>query len=228
MKTTRHRPVRAFWQRAKAYLTAAIKALNANTLTAVATFVLAVATIVLAVATCSLVRISENTDVTLRETLVAANRAWVTPTSAFIEAPVAGKTLAFHVRYGNSGKEPATGFVAQEDSDVVDAPAPQALPQVSLYMILPKNKLQNVCARTHAATDGGVVYPAREDYTFTAITERPITPEIQSGSKLIVVHGCFAYQTFHHERKSEYCFIFLNAAHGDTQGTHCPFGNTAD
>jgi hypothetical protein len=45
---------------------------------------------------------------------------------------------------------------------------------------------------------------------------------------LIFVHGCFAYQTFQRERKSEYCFIFLNTAHGDLEGVDCPFGNTAD
>jgi hypothetical protein len=212
MKTAHHRPARAFWQRGKAFLTAAIECLNG------------INGLLVFAATLLLAFIAWRTDRTVRDTLVAANRAWVTPASAFVDAPVIGKTLVFHVRYGNPGKEPATDFVAQEDSDEIDAPAPQA----SLYTILPRNRLQDVCARTHAATEGGVVYPAREDYTFTAITERLITPEIQSGSKLIVVHGCFAYQTFHRERKSEYCFIFLNAAHGDMQGVHCPFGNTAD
>jgi hypothetical protein len=228
MKTAHHRRARVFWPRAKAFLTAAIETLNANhaVLTAIATMVLAVATIVLAVATCSLVRISENTDVTLHDTLVAANRAWVTPAAAFlVDVPAAGKGVRYRVQYGNSGKEPATGFVAQEDAGIIDAPTPQD----TLYTILPKNKFQDVCARTHAAREGGVVYPAREDYTYTASADRlTFTPEIQNGSKLIFAHGCFAYETFQRERKSEYCFIFLNAARGDTQGVHCQFGNTAN
>jgi hypothetical protein len=222
MKTAHHRRARAYWKRA----TAAIETLNSNVVTAVATMVLAVATIVLAVATCSLVHISENTDVTLHNTLVAANRAWVTPAAAFlVDAPMVGQAVRYRVQYGNSGKEPATGFVAQEDAGIIDAPTPQD----TLYMILPKHKLQDVCARTHAATDGGVVYPAREDYAYTASADKlTFTPDVQNGSKLIFVHGCFAYETFQRERKSEYCFIFLNATRGDTRGVYCQFGNTAN
>src|SRR5690348_3941192 len=99
MKTAHRRPATAFWRRTKAFLTAAIKALNANhaVLTAMATAVLAVATIVLAVATCSLVRISGNTDVTLHDTLVAANRAWVAPVSAVVDTHHPSGKLTYHV-----------------------------------------------------------------------------------------------------------------------------------
>jgi hypothetical protein len=207
------------WRRAKKSLVAAIDWLNRSN-----GLITAFATLLLAVTTVSLYFISRNTDTTLRNTLVAANRAWITPASAFLNsAPAVGKSAGYHVRYGNVGKEPAIGLVAQEDLDVTAA-------QGSLYTVLPKDRLKDVCAKTHAAQDGGIVYPSGlRDYIYTVFADRlPITPEIQNGSKLIFVHGCFAYQTFQQERKSEYCFIFLNAAHGDPEGIDCPFGNRAD
>jgi hypothetical protein len=206
--------LKSFWRRARGWLVAAIDWLNSinGLLTAAATLLLAL--------------IAWNTDTTLRNTLIAANRAWVTPASAFLDnAPTIGKSWGYHVRYGNVGKEPAIGFAAQEDLDIIDAPAPQA----SLYTVLPKNSLKDVCARTHAATEGNVVYPSGlRDYTYSVFTDRLITPDIQGGSKVLVAHGCFAYQTFQRERQSEYCFIFLNTVHGDLEGADCPFGNTAD
>jgi hypothetical protein len=108
------------WRRAKSCLVAAIEWLNGinGLLTAVATLLVAL--------------IAWNTDTTLRNTLIAANRAWVMPASAFLDsAPVFGKSWGYHVRYGNVGKEPAIGFAAQEDLDTIDAPAPQA----SLYTV---------------------------------------------------------------------------------------------
>ncbi len=222
MKTAHHRRARVLWQRAKACSAAVIKKLDA-----VHGLLTAVATILLVVATYYLASISRNTDVTLHETLVAANRAWVTPVSGFLfEAPAVGKTLAFYVLYGNAGKEPAINFVAQEEYlDSIDPPAPNT----SLYTILPKTKLQDICATTRAAKDGGVVYPSGlREYTYKVSTQRPITAEVQSGSKLIVAHGCFAYETFGNEHKSEYCFVFLDAAHNDLAGVHCPSGNAAN
>lgn len=211
MKAAHHRQAwRALWQRAREWLNA-----NHALVTAAATVVLAVATAMLALATCSLVRISGNTDVTLHDTLVAANRAWVTPASAFIDAPA-----------GNTGREPAINFVAQEEYlDTIDPPAPNT----SLYTVLPKTKLKDVCAKTHAAEDGIVVYPSGlREYTYSIFTERAVSAEVQSGSKLTFVHGCFAYQTFQKEHKSEYCFIFLNATQGELGGANCPFGNAAN
>ena len=220
--------LKSFWRRAKRRLIAAIDWLNGHhaLVTAVATVLLAIATVLLAIATLLLALISWNTDTTLHNTLVAANRAWITPASAYLHsAPTVGNSLGYHVRYGNLGKEPAIGFAAQEDLDTIDAPVPQA----SLYTVLPKNRLKDVCARTHAATEGSVVYPSGlRDYTYSVFTDRLITPDIQGGSKVVVAHGCFAYQTFQREHKSEYCFIFLNTVHGDLEGVDCPFGNTAD
>jgi hypothetical protein len=211
----------SFQRRAKRRLTVATNWLNGHhaLVTAVATALLAIATVLLAF-------ISWNTDTTLRNTLVSANRAWVTPASAFLDStPVIGKSFGYHVRYGNVGKEPAIDFAAQEDLEIIDAPAPQA----SLYTVLQKSRLKDVCARTNAAADGSVVYPSGlRDYIYTALTDQPITQDIQGGAKIIAAHGCFAYQTFQRERKSEYCFIFLNTVHGDLEGVDCPFGNTAD
>lgn len=186
--------LKSFWRRARGWSVAALEWLNSinGLLTAVATLLLAL--------------IAWNTDTTLRNTLIAANRAWVTPASAFLDnATTVGKSWGYHVRYGNVGKEPAIGFAAQEDLGIIDAPAPQA----SLYTVLSKNTLKDVCARTHAATEGSVVYPSGlRDYTYNVFTDRLITPDIQGGSKVLLAHGCFAYQTFQRERKRNTALSF--------------------
>jgi len=159
-----HQARRALWQRAREWLNA-----NHALVTAAATVVLAVATIVLALATCSLVRISSNTDVTLHDTLVAANRAWVTPAAAFlVDAPTVGKTVRYRVQYGNSGKEPATGFVAQEDAGIIDAPTPQD----TLYTILPKTNSKTFARKlTRRGKEAWCIQPARTTPILQAQTD---------------------------------------------------------
>jgi hypothetical protein len=185
--------------------------------------------LIAAVATTLLAYIAWNTDTTLHDTLVAANRAWITPVVAQVDStPSVGKPFGYTVKYGNVGKEPAIGFAAQEELDVVDAPAPHA----SWYTVFKKSILKDVCKRTTASNEGGIVYPSGlRDYTYAFSTsDFNITPEIENGSKIIFAHGCFAYKTFGRERKSEYCFLFLIK---DPDGrplasAHCPYGNSAN
>jgi hypothetical protein len=74
---------RSFWRATKSWLVAAIGYLNKihGLVTAIATFLLAIATFLLAF-------IALRTDTTLRDTLMANNRAWVTPAAAFLDPPV--------------------------------------------------------------------------------------------------------------------------------------------
>lgn len=183
--------------------------------------------LITAIATGLLALITWNTDTTVHNTLVAANRAWLTPVLAQPDgAPKAGKPFGYYVKYGNVGKEPAIGFVAQEELGTVNAPAPQT----SWYTVFRRSALKDVCGRTTASDEGGVVYPSGlRDYTYAVSTPAlNITPDIENGSKIIFAHGCFAYKTFGRERKSEYCFVFLKAEDGRSfVSALCPYGNSA-
>src|SRR5258708_1153626 len=155
---------------------------------------------------------------------VWTNRALLSPTAAGIRGGIdIDQPFSYFVSYGNIGKGPAYGFAAQEDIGTVEAPEPQA----SWYTVFPKNTLKDVCKRTSASDDAGVIYPSGpRDHRYTATAspeEFKITPEILNGAKIIFVHGCFAYKTFILERKSEYCFLF--SPRDNFSALRCPYGN---
>jgi hypothetical protein len=88
---------------------------------------------------------------------VWTNRALLSPTAAGIRGGIGvDQPFSYFVSYGNIGKEPAYGFVAQEDIGTFDSPEPQA----SWYTVFPKNILKDVCKRTSASDDAGVIYPS--------------------------------------------------------------------
>jgi hypothetical protein len=70
----------------------------------------AIATVLLAVITAMLAQIAywQYTDTTLRETLVASNRAWLAPSAISVTGQIDGdKDFAVNVYYTNVGKGPA-------------------------------------------------------------------------------------------------------------------------
>jgi choline-glycine betaine transporter len=54
------------------------------------------------------------TDITLKDTMKASNRAWLAPMEGLVDgdAPIANQKFGYYVKFGNSGKEPALGMVA--------------------------------------------------------------------------------------------------------------------
>jgi hypothetical protein len=193
----------------------------------------AISTILLVGATISLAVITNNTNKTQNKTLVTSTRAWLAPAQAEMESKsIPTGKLDFSIQYGNVGKEPALGFVAQEDIDFVVAPNSTQ----SLYAIFPKSTLKDVCARTHAVDGAGTIYPSGlRDYTYfvyatAASSQLPIISDVVNGTKSVFIHGCFAYKTFGVESKSEYCFLRLPKVDPDTKAitfrfVRCPYGN---
>jgi hypothetical protein len=169
----------------------------------------------------------------LYTTEIATSRAWLAPVQAEIDRRLSPNgQLNFSIQYGNTGKEPALGFVAQEDIGFIAAPNPTQ----NLYAVFPQTTLKNVCARTHAVDGAGTIYPSGlHDYTYfvyAAATpaELPDISKIVKGAKAIFIHGCFAYKTFGIERKSEYCFLRLPKIDPETKEmtfkfVRCPYGN---
>lgn len=167
------------------------------------------------------------------EALVANNRAWLSPTSAQITSPIdISGPLRISVIYGNTGREPALGFAAQEEAGAVDAPAPNT----SWYTVFHKNTITDVCGHTTVGDGGQTIYPTGPgQQVYNVSMNGPLTPEIISGSKILFFHGCFAYRspiTKDVVHKSEYCFLFEPLS-DPTSGKRtfksfaCMYGNNA-
>ncbi len=143
------------------------------------------------------------------------DRAWLAP--GLMEF-VGGKVI---VRFGNVGRSPAIGFVAQEESGIIKSPKAE-----SLYSVFPKTLLTDVCARTKATTDGGgVIYQsvARDHQYQVPISIKPLGAD---GLFAVYVHGCFAYLSGGVEHKAEYCFLLWRDGKRVAR-SQCPYGNNA-
>jgi hypothetical protein len=169
-----------------------------------------------------------------RDAMIATSRAWLAPRVATF-----AKELSLHqpwsitVAYGNVGKEPGLGFVAQEDFGSVGVPKPSE----SWYSVFPKTTLKDVCARTTASDEGLTIYPSGPiDHRYGVsgnLDAFDITQDILDGTKVMFIHGCFAYRTVGTPHKSEYCFLLvpLGDSKNKTQtfsSVSCIYGNNAN
>jgi len=175
------------------------------------------------------------TDRTLQATLVASNRAWISVARAkFQDEPVANRPLAYYVFYGNTGKEPARGLVAQEEQGLID---PLSL-RATVYELFeradpkPNDKL---CDSVHPDNSGSPVFPSGPyDFPYFRVTNKTLSDDVIAGKKVVYVHGCFAYTTSWGIGKTEYCFLLWPLSLRDNDPTivwpysaGCPRWNNA-
>ena len=202
--------------------------------TVIGTWTIAVATLItMAIFYCQL-RVFRSSDETFKQTMISANRAWLAPRSAtFMPVPTLHQPSKIIVNYGNVGKEPGRGFVADQQFGSVDAPKQNE----SWFSVFPKSTLKDVCVKTVASDDGLTIYPSGfSDHEYTIEgdkTDFDITSDILDGTKVAFIHGCFAYETLGEgPHKSEYCFVLVKSVDeksGETvyRSRHCMYGNKA-
>jgi hypothetical protein len=189
-------------------------------ITALATVLLAIITALL-----SLIAYWQYTDPTLRETLVAANRAWVSPLSITFDGEIkAGSPLTLWISYENKGKEPAINTVFFREIDAIPVSrlaTPEMLERwksgltasqelmrelgLAIDEKIPKAGCEADDPRGIAmgATHPGVLYPVPY-----VVPTKFINPDFENGLSLLVVKGCFAYKTFKSVHHSWYCFFY--------------------
>jgi hypothetical protein len=175
-------------------------------------------------------RVAERTADDARQALVVANRAWLSPESAQISSPINTKDmLSFTVYYYNTGKEPALGFAAQEDH-AWSVPAPK--PNASWFTVFNKSSINDICAGTSSDTEI-TKYPTGQLQQYHITMDHPLTDDIISGRRVLLLHGCFAYHSpvsGNVTYKSEYCFLFplLPGSVGPVfTAISCMYGNNA-
>jgi hypothetical protein len=141
----------------------------------------------------------EKTDYTLRQTLVAANRAWIAPIQLRLESPVvAVEPISVALVYRNVGKEPALNMTAKLFIGGADLP-PNGIWE---KLVVPPGDL---CERAaEAVTISSVAYPLENDYLLH--TKIRIAEEYASAKRIALVAGCIRYETFKLAAQSAYCF----------------------
>jgi hypothetical protein len=165
--------------------------------------------------------------------LVAANRAWISPVSATLDAiPSAppSKAINIPIPFRNTGHEPATDASIVSGSDTISIAA-------TYDQIHAKERaFEDYCFSISGTKDDAsavsmVVFPggsATNDHS-GSITIRPdvIDWDVVYGKKYLFLHACVVYQTFSKVRHTSVCYY---AQAGQTVGSlpFCDQGNRAD
>jgi hypothetical protein len=165
--------------------------------------------------------------------LVAANRAWISPVSATLDAmpsapPTKGITALLPFR--NTGHEPATdaSIISGTDSIPIDATYNEIHAKERSF----EDYCFSISGVTHDRSAVSIViFPggsAANDYN-GSITIRPdlIDWDVVYGKKYVFLHACVVYQTFGQVRHTSVCYY---SQAGKTIGSlpFCDKGNRAD
>lgn len=196
---------------------------------------LAIFTGVLSVETAVSAWVLWKTDSTLHGTLIARNRAWITPTIELVPSSIGqDRPLEIRIKYTNYGNEPANRV------------------SISNTLKLLPVKFDNAWLNSGSALDvkgcGGDIgppyrmLPHNEDFPLTLSTNKLTKEEFadfKSGAKTFYLSGCVRYRTLAEDVWTRYCRYFTNEdGSGVTLAAHsedrllptelCPEGNAAN
>ena len=200
--------------------------------------VTAAVTFALAYIACLQTGISDRTDRTLHDTLVAATRAYIAPGALQFNAkPTKEVDNVIILPVQNIGREPAKNVGRKEIFGVLDP----------VFLVPPTGKLiaEKYAEEIEKAAPGdpckeadslrylGVVYPNQTTVQTAPITvpAKFMTEGVVNGTTELIVKGCFVYNTFGERRESRYCYVYWAAGpqHAQVGGFHfCTIGNDAN
>jgi hypothetical protein len=216
----------AFVRRCIAIVSRSVHFLKSIDTLAWATITLALATISLAVIAVLQWNALDKTDETLRKTLVASNRAWISVDGAAADGDIGGdKDVVVQVFYANVGKGPAIGLNQAFNAGTT--------PNVSKsdFEAVPVGP-NNTCNGLAPLTNGFTVFPNASTVhrAKTTIFRKLILPSVQTNDGAVFLQGCLSYETMHETHFTWFClFVYRNgrlATAGLTE--FCKDGNGAD
>jgi hypothetical protein len=159
--------------------------------------------------------------------MLQAQRAWIGPIDARLETkPVAGQKNKFVVEYQNTGKEPALSFIF-DAALLFFTSAEEADGTLNKKMA---EYLQK-CGNTPARGLAGAVFPTSGfsvSQLSIPIDETLIDEGVVTGTKAILVQGCFVYQTGNITRHSAFCYFYKTDKTDTAHLNVCLSGNYAD
>ena len=170
------------------------------------TRVIGLFTLVLAVATGYSAYVLETTDHTLKETLIASNRAWLAPILAELDGPLEkNQPIKVIVSFQNSGKDPAMNVKNVAEGGVTLSLTPQMAAYSQQFG--PAPPVAEPCKGLTPQVGSPSVYPSTVQGIKALIAQSMIADDaIISGERTFFVHGCAAYESYGETRFSEYCF----------------------
>ena len=146
-----------------------------------------------------------------RQAFADGNRAWIKTEDPNLNGPAEikpGVQMRIEEPYRNIGKTPALNVAYWAEATWVDARPINNEIDVSTLPIPPNRACK--MAESGRAAKTGVVYPEQSYHTSAdASTTVIFPPEVMVGRKLLVVQGCFVYDSFETPRHSAHCHIML-------------------
>jgi hypothetical protein len=183
---------------------------------------------------------SDAANLISRHAADAGERAWVYPTQTTMEGDLAvGQPIKVLVQYINSGREPASAFVAVErfvpfsKEEWNGGKAAQSL----------EDWRKNICfkmaydpkAPKDAATRA--VYPqvGQTTYNMEIGSDDPSFPkkftvadDLKNGGQVVAFQGCFIYRTIGSTHHTAFCNYYQNAVTKPPALNICTVGNNSD
>jgi hypothetical protein len=188
----------------------AVWALNVGGLKATDSQITAIATLLLAVVTGCVALIAywqwdalHNTDTTLHDTFVAANRAWITPVFLTVHNEVGPeKDVPIEVHYVNAGKGPAIQMNSTYESATLSIGSQADYVPIS-------GGPNNTCASLHIDPDGIAVFPDQQRDTRINISypRAYIANAVASKDIALLLRGCFVYSTMNEIHYTWFCYV---------------------
>lgn len=150
----------------------------------------------------------DHTDKTLKDTLVAANRAWIKVSGMNTLGDIRDQNdFKADIYYDNVGKGPATSANASFNGGT--APFPDGF-DFSMPVSVGPN---HTCDGLLPDRNGLAIFPdiGEKQFLNTTIPRKIILPSVILNKGALYVQGCFAYETMNEMHKTWFCFIaFMN------------------
>jgi hypothetical protein len=164
----------------------------------------------------------EKTDRTFK----AQQRAWIAPHHPVLETGMhRGREFKYAIFYGNVGKEPAINMVIQQEEDAI-----VFFKDTSWEGIFARNNVRRFdCAGSHPNEGGIGVFPTNSpERTYEVDTGKLIPDEadVYSEAKILLVKGCFGYNTLSEPHYSWFCYFWPKISEPNLWRL-CPRGTNA-
>jgi hypothetical protein len=166
--------------------------------------ILAAATVALALIAYWQYGALDKTDHTLKDTLVASNRAWLGPVDAVLDEQLQiGQPIKVSIIFENTGRAPALDVLNSPGEGVAEPISPQEAAQQQKTGPY-RGTAKPVCGTPHSGYPA--VFPAA-NRPFEVDAPQAFGADIViKGAGTFYVYGCAAYRTMDEVHTSQYCF----------------------
>lgn len=177
----------------------------------------------------------QSSDATFKNTLIAANRAWLNPSHfEFVKTPDAPEGPIIMGYYENVGRFPALDIKFSAGWFPIPLAKPieakNVFPETPLWPGFDKT-IRTGCRGNQPMVGGATQFPSTHvegHFNVTAPDPIPDMRPVKDGGQIILLTGCLTYNTFDEAHHTGYCrYVFKNMS-GQWDVAVCPVGNFAE